>query len=260
LAVYVLSRQREDTRINRLFVGSICLGILAIMFSLPVSKPLWQVLPTSFIQFPFRILSYLILSSSFLTAYVLTFYEGKSRLLVTFLLLIITIYASLSYSTPKAYFDKGEGFYATNEDTTTVKNEYMPVWVQEEPKEHAPTQVSVSDPRASVQVIGSNANFMHVGVTGIKRKDTQVILNKVYYPGWTATYGIADTPLPISYTNQQGVMEVTFPENASGGSILFQFTETPLRMLANSISLITIISICLYGLFKSKLWNLDHQK
>ena len=60
--------------------------------------------------------------------------KKKYRLGLGVVLMFLVIILSWNYARPESLVDRGEGFYATNEATTTVKDEYMPIWVQEKPK------------------------------------------------------------------------------------------------------------------------------
>ena len=102
-------------------------------------------LPIGFIQFPFRVLSIAVLSFSFLTAFLLSTLKPKVKITTGILLICFVFIFSLPVLTKIEYFDKGEGFYTTNEATTTVKNEYMPKWVKVLPTQRPQQKIEIQN-------------------------------------------------------------------------------------------------------------------
>jgi hypothetical protein len=246
LGLYCLSQQRKDTKENRLLVMFGAISLLSIFYSSLYSSSIWEILPTSFIQFPFRVLSILILSSSYLVAYVLSSGnwgdKGDPRLVFRNVLLLTILFLSFGYSvtpyiSPREYFDKGEGFYATNEDSTTVKNEYMPRWVKEEPTEHFEKKVEGVE-TGDVVYNSKNISF-------IAKSSGTASIRTIYFPGWRAY--VDGKEAKIDYSNAEGLMEVRIER--SNSKVRLQFSETPLRLfadIASVTSLVGLLAITLY--------------
>ncbi len=70
-------RPGNDKTSNLMFFG----GIFSLFLSLSISSSIWKFLPVSFVQFPFRFLSIVILLTGFLAAFLLNKVKGKSRFL-----------------------------------------------------------------------------------------------------------------------------------------------------------------------------------
>src|SRR5260221_3365886 len=120
---------------NTLAIFFCTILVISSFLALPFSKIVWDVLPvTSYIQFPFRLLSLTTLASAFLSSYVLSCVSGKSRLYASIGLIVFLIISVLPYmhATYQYYPDS---WYSTNEDSTTVQNEYLPLWVQKIPQQ-----------------------------------------------------------------------------------------------------------------------------
>jgi hypothetical protein len=106
----------------------ILLGVLVM--NLSFSQALWKILPISFIQFPFRLFSLEMLSVSYLTCLVISLCKGKIQYVLAVALFILLSFPNFVFVPHIKYMDKGDDYYATNDATTTVKNEYMPTWVK----------------------------------------------------------------------------------------------------------------------------------
>lgn len=202
LAVSLPLMLKRQTKIFYLSLGAV---LVSLFLASPVSAVLWQnfSLP-KVIQFPWRFLSVTAFAASILLAF------GISRLRPLFTAFIIAAIAVLSFprlNLNRTYFP--DSYYATNDDTTTVKNEYMSKWVKIDPQERA---------KSYMEYISN----------------TTVQINQIYFPGWEVT--VDGQKVPIFYDNTRGLIQVV----VSPGSHLIKanFGETPLRTVANAISLL----------------------
>jgi hypothetical protein len=223
------------------------LGITAIplFFSTSLSSIFWTWLPISFIQFPFRLLSVSLLGGAFLSCYLLS-HSKKSLPFWIIFTLITLVLSGVPFVSPKVYTDKGEGFYTTNEDTTTVQQEYMPIWVKEKPFQHPPYPLSASN----------NAIVLETGRVNSKRAEATIATDgpaiitfeQHYFPGWTAY--IDGKPVPIHIATNTGVMQVS--TTSGNHTVVFKFVETPMRLFADMVSLVSLFGIGVASILLAK--------
>jgi hypothetical protein len=252
LSLFLISKKHSNKKLSRLLFLFTALSICCIFYSSEFSKSIWPYLPSSFVQFPFRLLSYLIVCVSFVAAFALSYYKGTARWLIGGLIFFLVGFSSVSYLQPKEYFDKGEAFYATNEDTTTVKNEYMPKWVKTDPTEHPQQIITSLNPAYKINVEVSNANFIRFSTLN-NNKGYTALVSKIYYPGLKADSNFFNEKLlPVTY-NHQGLVEIHVPAHAP--FVVLSFGETPLRLFADIVSFVTFACLVTYQLYKSKIWN-----
>lgn len=208
------------------------LGMTSLFLATSGSSFIWQALPISFIQFPFRFLSIEILAVSYLVSFILASFKGGIRFAIG-LVLIILIFTSASAYQPSVFFDKGDQYYATNEDTTTVKNEYMPIWVKNNPKEHYENKVEIINGTITNLAIRQNS----VSFDATSAEGTKITINTIYFPGWNVL--IDSNKSKIDYANDKGVIKFNM---ASGThKIGAYFSETPVRLVSNLISLVSLL-------------------
>jgi hypothetical protein len=136
--------------------------------------------------------------------------------------------------------NKPDGFYATNEATTTVANEYLPIWVKTIPDHRSYNPVELYSGNATVinQINGSQKITARINVLA----ESIIRINKIYYPGWGVT--LNDIPTKINYQNDEGLMLVS----VKPGDYLLkaEFRETISRFLADCVSLIGFVIYILY--------------
>lgn len=228
---------------HRLTVFFICVCSISIFFALPASSFLWNSLPVGFIQFPFRFLSVIPVCAAFLAASNLNAVKGKLRIFQMLFLAGILILSALPFFQKIQYTNKDEGFYGTNEATTTVQDEFMPVWVKNKPTKRFDRKVEILKGEGETKnVIYDNKKIAF----STDLKNSSIIqVNTIYWPGWKAS--IDKKPVEITYTNPKGVMELSVPKG--NHSVELEFSETPIRFLGDIIS---IISFVLLVYFSSK--------
>ncbi|MBI2614068.1 MAG: hypothetical protein HYW62_04840 [Candidatus Levybacteria bacterium] len=207
-------------------------GLISLFLSTSGSSFIWQALPISFVQFPFRFLSVEILTVSYLASFILSSIKESMRFVVGGISIILIFTSAFQYK-PSVFFDKGDQYYATNEDTTTVKNEYMPIWVIDKPTEHYKDKVEISEGTISDLDININS----INFVASAAKDTQIAINTIYFPGWNVF--VDSNRTKIDYTNDKGIIKFNM---ASGRhSVAVYFSETPVRLISDLISLISLL-------------------
>ena len=224
----------------------LCVTFLSIFLSSSWSNFIWQILPSSFIQFPFRLLSYLGITLAFLSAFVISEMQGVSKKVLVVILFSAVIISSLSYLSPKTYFDKGEGYYLTNEASTTILDEYLPKWVKEKSTQRAPQKIEII--RGKGEIENTLYNNKEISFTTKSDQEMLVQINTIYWPGWWAVVDQKQTS--ISYNNPKGVIQLVLAPGSH--QIKLVFSETPLRLFADSISVASLAILIFLELRKKK--------
>lgn len=221
---------------------------LACFLSLSLSKVIWQSVPiVGFIQFPFRILSIVILGSSYLIAYQLSKLGSKFKTAFAAAYLILIFISSGPFMFPKNYQYYPDSFYSTNQDSTTVKNEYMPKWATNVPVKGADSKAEVINGHEKLNVLTVNPNGISIQAYFPMQRTLQI--NTIYFPGWEVR--VDGKIVPIDY-NSNGLIRFNVPSGSH--SIVSRFGETQARLIADAISLIglTLIVILFIRKYKKK--------
>lgn len=185
-----------------------------------------------FVQFPYRLFIFWIFSGTWLVAY-LADSSKKIGIYIACLAVLWLGYGSIQYLNAESV-ERADGYYSTNEGTTTVANEYMPKWVAVLPTKRTYERIEVIDGNAQIVPILVNTNRIHVSVHA--KEDSLLQINTLFYPGWGAM--VDDKPITIAYNNDLGVMQMPI---LSGDHTLFmEFRETKSRFLADVITLFCV--------------------
>lgn len=231
---------------NRNFLVQLFLGIFVLITFLmsKLSAPIWASMPFSdLIQFPWRLLSITVFISSFLTAYVIS--NGKNKKTLSFIVVAAGIISTILYIKPASFTDKGDGFYSTNEGTTTVRDEYLPLWVKRQNPVRADTKIQVTG-----NTVVEKQNIRPTFYTATIKSDTgaNVQVNSIYFPGWQVKVDGEITP--IDYMNDFGLINFQLP--AGKHEVIIKYTESP---VATAADIVSIIAVLITGFSFYKLWS-----
>jgi len=231
LAIFIFLK--TTTLIKQTWLFFVLIFLVYLFLTLPISAFIYRFLPfLNFIQYPWRLLLFLTLSSIWLAAFVVS----QKPKLGLFLSLSAAIYA-LIIAKPQGGFNWPNHYYYLFPFTSTVGQEAMPIWFDEAKN----SQLFDS----SDKVVGA-ANFnlnlwktqTHVYEVTVD-KDTTVFEKTAYFPGWELT--VDGKPSAIIYDNKDYPGLIGFRLTAGTHTIQTQFTEhTPARRVGDSLSLISI--------------------
>ncbi len=246
LTVLLIINGKVKIKRHRLTMLFFIVGGLSIFLSISKSYFIWQLLPVSFIQFPFRFLSITVLCVSFLAACIISLFSIKKKILISVFILAIVFISSWSFLFPKKYQYFPDSYYSTNQDTTTVKNEYMPKWVKNVPQTMPANKAEVVGGKGKINIINMSVNKIIMQVYLHTKRTIQV--NMIYFPGWII---YADgRKVKIDY-NVNGLIRFDIP--SGNHTILLEFEETRLRLLADIISFLTLL--VMFTLFVKKIFK-----
>ncbi|HVZ58486.1 MAG TPA: 6-pyruvoyl-tetrahydropterin synthase-related protein [Patescibacteria group bacterium] len=229
----------------------VTMSVLSILLMFSFSAVVWQLPFLKEINYPWTLLGILGFLVSLSAGFLWTkFKAGKYILIVCCALAIFMI---LPYAKPSEFFDKGDGYYLTNEGTTTSSQELMPLWVKTQPTQSPAQKVEVISGSSKIDNVHTQSNLTTFSLTS--ERSSTVRINTIYYPGWKIL--VDSMPTKISYSNSQGVMDITIPKGQHQVQAIFN--ETPLRLVSDIISmggLAILVFLVVLGFTKSKILDL----
>lgn len=238
------------------------LTAVVVFLMLGVSAPLWQVLPlVRLAQFPWRLLVLTVVSMAFLCGAAAQGASKKDSPLpgpTTLVLLALLVLGSLPYMRVEMSEQEvslaGLMRFQQSADEMTGST----AWVT-----HIPTWSSLADFHTAGKPVTSRVNYDYLyrqpgrvkARTLELRTDRELVeysaqrpvlitFNTFYYPGWHAylldpeTNAVLDE-LSIATRGELGLMTVQVP--AGVGWVLLRFEDTPIRKLAQAISLASLL-------------------
>lgn len=253
LSLIFLKFARKEFRVLLIFF----LTIFGIALALTNNRSLffWESIRfLRLVQFPWRMLLILTISSSFISAIVLEIilekYKGKITEIFLMLTLITTLSLNIWHYKPSEYKQvSDEGYLETYFASRTVKadgdrgylsqkylnfaEDFIPptIWEKQRPKSLL-TEVKLATGSGQINFQKNNLSY---DINYNTDQDNKVLVAKAYFPGWEA---FSDSQkLEVEPYSDYGIIAV--PVLKGMGSFNLRFNNTPVRTIANSISAIT---------------------
>ena len=223
-------RRQKNKKIRQLFF--LFTGILAVSvaFMLPVSRGIWELVrPLQLVQYPWRLLSFVVPVSAFTAAFWV--YNMKRKWLgVVFG--IVAVLLAAAYSRPALYAPRNEAYYLSRpnftDGTSSTGNSFSTIW----------TGWKTTRPEISYPVSGS---YLDRNYQVQMHESGDVALPILYFPGWKAT--LDGSEMAIDY-QKDGTIHVAVPEGTH--TVRAYFTETPIRKIADIISIVSLVVLAFY--------------
>lgn len=247
LALILGITHRKDKKMLGLF------GFLAISFLLSLflqhnrSALIWEAIPLmAFIQFPWRFLSISIFIAAVAGGAITVYFKGKLRFVYVVLFIFIVL-SPILYFRPQKYVD--DSFFEKFLNKEIMKKgvdltkDYLPVWVQ---TTDAPPLNYPEAEKGRIEVISFEKK------TGFASSQINVLEDSIieapitYFPGWVVlTQGKEVT---MENPSRKGV--IRFKLLKGSYNLEFKFKDTPVRMIANIISLSSAVLLAAFLVLK----------
>lgn len=240
VAIMVFLISKKNYR-NKVFIFFLVISCLALFLSSQLSSFLWKEID-KFVQFPWRFLAMMSISFPYFVALFIS--QAKQRWARIFIsIFCLTLSVNFFSFVPKQKIDKGNSYYETNDDTTTVKKEYLPKWVVEKLSSRPPKQIDSQSGNARISLLVSKPSSFEFIVNS--EINDVIYINKVYYPGWKIQRNTNNQSL--FYVDKGLIRIPIFPGQER---LRIFFSETTERYLADSISLTSLLLLIGIYIFK----------
>lgn len=225
----LINKKNKNPLITFLVVLYIFIGFLMLKISLPI----WQSVPyLDVIQFPWRLLSIIAFTTSLLCAYTLSTFNSKT--IPVAVVVIASVISTIIYTKPAIFTDKGDFYYSTNEDSTTVRDEYLPLWVEEKPTSRANEKIVINTNDGEIKSQNIRPTKYEAQID-LKVPST-VFVNSIYFPTWSVKSD--GRQVPVAYDNKYGLINFQLPPGQH--EVIINYTRTRLHLISEIISLLAL--------------------
>jgi len=238
-ALWVLLRKPKNAY-TKLYVYFLVVIGVCIVFMLPVSTVIWELIPPlPLMQYPWRLLSFVIPIAGFSAA---LWTANFKRLWLGMIWAVLAVALSFSYARPVLYAPRSESYYMSRpnftDGTSSMGNSFSTVWTGW--KEMRPAfPIAVTNGEMTAQ-----PRFKYLDKEFVVSMDTtgEVKINTLYFPGWVAS--VDGKPVPIDY-KKDGIIHITVPVGVH--TLRVQFTDTPVRTAGDVLSLMSLAILAYFG-------------
>ena len=240
-------KRRSNQKYDRYMVFGMGVSILSIFFMLQASQVLWEFAPNArYIQYPWRLLTYAVLGISMIGGAVVVLIRNRlQRLLLVGAVCIMVVSVNAKWFLGQFTINKPAGSYESQEElrygVSKISDEYLPPdFVRpQKPSESSYDALPLSSQYSAETEVDTET---YTKIAFQSNVDTEVTLQRLYFPGWE--YWVNGKKVLPNI--QHSLPRIAVP---AGESVLeMHFFNTPVRSLANLISIITLGSLLVvYG-------------
>lgn len=213
---------------------------VGVFFTLPVSLPLWQMLPMfSYIQYPWRFLTVAVFGMSILSAFFVSQISHRTvRVLISLGILLLCLVVYAKRFMPQYIFVPSETDLASVENirwrASSVSDEYLPpALVRPTSKASIVFDTIPSSNSVRVRRIAEKSTFKEFIVEATSSSVLSV--NLAWFPGWIMTVNGARVEPAVVH----GLPQFELPAGLS--TVVLKKEKTPVELAGDWISLITLV-------------------
>lgn len=237
LALFTLFRNKDKKNI----IFWLGVFLLAVLITLPLSGFIWEKLSIlRLYQFPWRFTALSGFAAAVIGCFALETFKNKKLYLACLILLIIS---SIPFIKVKKYESKNDNYY-NNYLATTDYGATISIWTAGDPGEPAKTQLELIGGKGKIENFVKKSNLHTFTINA--ETNSQILDNTTYFPGWIATIDGKKVPLEFQDMNHRGLITFYVPKGRH--TVSLQFTESPMRLLSDILSLIGLVTVLLLSL------------
>lgn len=214
--------------------------LISVFLATSFSGFVWNAVGSSFVQFPYRFLSITLIIASFFSAFISYILFSKVKVVAFIIIILLLALFGFRYITEVEYSNYPDEYYSTNEATTTIHDEYMPIWVKQKPSSRPAEKIEVISGDASISNISELSNKIEFET--VVNSDSVIRVNTLYYPGWRVF--VEGSQREINYDNEYGVIE--FELEQYDDRVYISFQDDLMRMIANTVSIVASLLLIYY--------------
>lgn len=228
------SKKKPDKQLAVLFASVV---FLSFFFMLSISHSIWKAVPVlSYLQYPWRLLSIFLPAIAFLAAYATSKFN---KLWAQVLLVLFAIILSYQYARPAVYLPRNDEYYLSRREftdgTSSLGNSFSTRWSSwKENRVKDRIEVVSGSVKLSEVILRPASSYFKTN----SDSPATIAIHTLYYPGWIVK--IDDHNAEINYQNN-GMINFALSSGTHRVSVFF--TETPTRLLADFISLLSLFWI-----------------
>lgn len=229
-----------------ILLGAFC---VSVFFILEPSRVIWKNLQLlQNFQFPWRFLSVVVFVTSALGAIICFQLPRKVMSVAIVFIVVSSLFLTNTLWHPKAFLSKPENFYTNVYFGTTDTGESAPIWS---------VRFMERVPKAEIEIIEGAGEINKIKRTStyhkyeIQAKGTvRVLENTLFFPGWEVRVNRKPVLLQFQDPQYRGLMTFFLPGGNNTVEVIFR--DTKLRMIANGITIGSIVLLGIVGIFFKK--------
>lgn len=225
--------------------------VLSVFLMLEQSRFIWEIFPGfSYVQYPWRFLCFVILLLSVIPSFIFSRMDKKFVSILILILIISTFVFDAKYFLPQYYSDIKDSSYISpinlKYKISKISDEFLPKNFIIPANEKAVATNNLSD-SSGVKIENRFESTTVKSYIIMSDNSADIILNIANFPGWKASIDGQKT----SISDWKGRIKIFM--NGGIHKLVLEFSNTPIRLIANTISIFSLFLLVYISLFSKKI-------
>ena len=215
------------------------------------STELWKLItPLEFLQFPWRFLSLAIFYSAFISGAIVKVNNHK---ILVIAVVVTGLFLNVQYFMPRTWYpgvidqDKLTGNEWRLARTASIFD-YLPIWAPLPPSQPPVEDLVFIGGSGKSSTLAKNSKFQSYSV--YSESPVTVQLQTMYFPGWKLYVDNQEVSINPKTDPDLGRIQTDIP--AGTHSVTARFTNTPIRIIGNLLSLGSWLGLLIFSLWQFK--------
>jgi len=253
--------RKKERKASFVIFLSLCFFALSIFLTNQLSWPIWTTIPSlAFIQYPWRFLILATFAASLMAGSAALWFKKKGTVfsfLFGGIVVLMLLLPNIKYFQPQFYLNVSTSDYINEEnikwETSKISDEYLPKEfpVPENRNEVAWGKVAVLEGEAEIKNLALKSHQSTFNIAG--KTEAEILVNTAYLPGWKVWVDGREADFAL----EGGKIKIS--PLPGEHQISVRLTDTPIRTIANLISLVSwgiLVGFMLrYNGWKSSIWR-----
>lgn len=252
IVAYQLFRRRKFTKQILAVIFFLAVGWFAAFLTHNKSIFVWQLFsPLEFVQFPWRFLTLVILSFSFVVGYAFVYLPKIVRALLALVMILLAVSYSWNYFVPESgqlrpLTDevKFSGLPWDRQQTAGIYD-YLPVEAKTAPTAPRSNLVDFINGTGTVVDISEGTNWASFVVNA--NEDSLVRINQYNFPEWQVLVNGSEVEEFVPEDEDWGRMYIQIPRGTH--EVTIELLDTPVRVVGNAVSVFSWLLLLVAGYY-----------
>lgn len=219
----------------------------AIFFTTSLSNIFWKnIISLRLLEFPWRFTALSSFAGAIIGAYVISQIKNKK---IIYLIFIILLVSSFFYTKTNIQNKRDDRYYYSFAGSTVYRRATSTIWSGEDPFEVPENKIAIISGDGEINDVRIKSN-LH-SFTVVAESDVKILDNTFYFPGWRVEIDGKKVGIEFQDINHRGL--ITFAISKGFHKANVKFVESPVRLLADMISLVTIVLLILLIFLRKKI-------
>ena len=247
---FVFVYRKKKYSIRFLAIGAFVITFVALFLMTQNASFLWQKITIlQKFQFPWRLLSVVVLTTSLLGGIVVSLFSERVKNVVVIVLVMGILFVNREYFHAKSYMYRPDSFFNVVYDGTTDTGESAPIWSVRFMEKRPNAHIEVIDGSAGVKEVKRTTSLHAYSITA--QEKSRIRENTLYFPGWGIYVDGKQTDIQFQDPKNRGL--ITFYIEKGEHTVSIVLRETKLRLFSDILSVASVLLFFCYSIFKPKL-------